>query len=115
MEAIALESVGSKVFKAQKLSHGLKQLERDNLLKKTNKFILAAKSCNGTYHSVNSDISKLIKKKKQLINKGIINEFINALSPDEAVHGQRFIIFNKNKNKAYLLGDVITAMKKLAG
>lgn len=114
MEVIALEILGSNTFRAQKLADGLVELKQKDLLDKPRNFILAAKSCDGTYHSVNSEISELVKKKKVLIKKGIIGEFISSLSPDETVHGSRFVIFNGNKNQAFLLGDVVTAMKKLA-
>lgn len=115
MEAIALEAIGFKVYKAQKLSDGLVDLKPNDLLEKPKKFMLAAKSCDGTYHSVNSHIAELLKKKKELIKKGIIGELVSALSPDETIHGQRFVIFNPSSKVAYLLGDVVTAMKKLAG
>lgn len=115
MDAIILETVGSKIFKAQKLADGLINLKPSNLLEKPNKFILAAKSCDGTYHSVYSEISALIKKKKELIKKGIIGELINALNPNDNIHGRRFVIYQPKKNEAYLLGDVVEAFKKLAG
>jgi len=115
MEVIILESIGSKVYKAQKLADGLVNLNNQEMLSQPKRFLLAAKSCDGTYHSVNSDIASLLKKKKELIKKGIIGEIISALSPDETIHGQRFVIFNPKKSKtAYLLGDVISAVKKLA-
>jgi len=114
MEVITLEVVGSKVYRAQKLADGLVALQPDKLLEKPNKFILAAKSCDGTYHSVHSDIALLLKKKKELVRKGIIGELVSALSPDENIHGRRFIIYHPKKNEAYLLGDVATALKKLA-
>lgn len=114
MEAIMLETMGSNIYRAQKLADGLIELKQKELLDKPKKFILAAKSCDGTYHSVNSEISELFKKKKELIKKGIIGEFVGALSPDEIIHGKRFIIFNNNKKQSFLLGDVVSAMKKLA-
>lgn len=114
MEVIALETIGLRIYKAQKLSDGLVDLKSKDLLEKPKKFMLAAKSCDGTYHSVNSDIAELLKKKKELIKKGIIGEIVSALIPDETIHGQRFIVFNPTSKTAYLLGDVVTAMKKLA-
>jgi len=115
MEAIILETLDSNAYRAQKLADGLVELKQKDLLEKPKNFVLAAKSCDGTYHSVNSEISGLIKKKKTLIKKGIIGELVSALSPDETIHGSRFIIYNLRKNKAFLLGDVVSAIKKLAG
>jgi len=115
MEAITLDTIGLNVYRAQKLADGLVDLKQKDLLDKPKKFMLAAKSCDGTYHSVNSEISELIKKKKAQIIKGIIGGLVSALSPDETVHGSRFIIFSLKKNQAFLLGDVVSAMKKLAG
>jgi len=115
MEVIILERIGSRVYRAQKLANGLTELKPDELLERPKNFLLAAKSCDGTYHSVHSEISRLLKKKKELIKKGIVGEIVSALSPDESIHGRRFIIYDSGKKGAYLLGDVISAMRKLSG
>jgi len=75
--------------------------------------VMCAKSCDGTFHPVNSDIVTTLTDFKHLM-KTNVGYLINQLSPDEEVHGQRFVIFKpKKENKAYLLGDITQALKKL--
>jgi len=46
----------------------------------------------------------------------IKDQYRNRLLPDlppEAIHGQRYILYAKNK-KVFLVGDTLTALKKLS-
>jgi len=115
MDTIQLDVLGKKVYRAQKLSfaNGLKS---SDMLAQPNAFLMAIKTADGNYHSVYSEISDTIKKDKDLIAKGKVDGVVtNLMKEDESMHGQRFVIFHPERSeKAYLLGDVATALKKLS-
>ena len=115
MDTIQLDVLGKKVYRAQKLSfaNGLKSAE---MLAQPSAFSMAIKTADGNYHSVYSEISDVVKKDKDLIAKGKVAVVVTDLmKEDESMHGQRFVIFHPERSeKAYLLGDVATALKKLS-
>ena len=77
-------------------------------------FLLAARSCDGSYHSVHSNINELFKQNAPQIRKGLFSAILKTLDYDEDSHGKRFLIYKKG-NKAYLVGDVMSALKRMSG
>lgn len=113
MNLTVLDIIGEKMYKKQKLADGAAEIK--DMLNKPRNFLLATRACDGCYYGVNSDIVIVLQKKKELIKKGIIGDVVTELSPDETIHGQRFVIFDPGKGEqAYLLGDAVTALKKLS-
>jgi hypothetical protein len=112
IELYPLEEIKTKIYKKQKLTEPVKT-KRKNLLDDVKKLHMAARFCDSTYHLVNSEISKVLSQKKNMLSRGLISDLISELVPEEAIHGQRFVILKKGK-QAYLLGDTLTALKKLS-
>ena len=109
-----LEKVGSDQFKpVRKALESDAKLKIEKLLSKPEQFFLAMRTCDGIYHKVNSEISEIFKNVRGKIRKSAILDIAAKLSLDENIHGQRFIIINSQCG-AYLLGDVLTALKQLA-
>jgi hypothetical protein len=107
-----LKVLRERVFRIKKLSED-KLYNTDYLLNNANNLLLAIKVCDGSFHGVNSEINELVKKKIVLIKKGMPEDVYKVLSPDEAVHGQRYILF-KDKKDYYFLGDVSSVLKRLS-
>ena len=107
-----LEEVESKIFKKIKLSEPM-LIKRKDILDDTKNLKLAAKFCDSTYRIVNSEISQILTKRKSMLVKGSVSEIMSEMLPDEAIHGQRYILYAKNK-KVFLVGDTLTALKKLS-
>jgi len=112
IEVYPLEKIQTNIFKKQKLSdpHAMHPKE---VLEDSKNLNLAVRFCDSTYHLVNSEISILLKEKKNLLTKGLVTDLMAALVPDESIHGQRYIIYRKN-NQAFLVGDTLSALKKLS-
>jgi|GEM_PF-3858682 len=114
IELTELEKVGDNQFKAvRKALESDDSLKTEKLLSNPDQFVLAMRTCDGIYHKVNSEISEVFKTLKGKIRKTSVLDVAAKLSLDENIHGQRFIILN-SQNKAFLLGDVLTALKQLA-
>lgn len=113
MQLIELDLINEDSYKQKKIPENNSKLTARNILEKPEKLLLAARFCDGTFRKVNSHIKSIIKKKKDLIRRGLINDIISEINPDEAVHGQRFIIFKNGKKQAFLLGNLLTAFKQL--
>ena len=112
IEVYPLKKIQTKIFKKQKL--GDPQLVKSKeVLEDCKNLNLAVKFCDSTYHLVNSELPKVLKEKKNLLTKGLVTDLVSALVPDESIHGQRYIIYHKNK-QSFLVGDTITALKKLS-
>ena len=112
IELYPLQEIKSRVYKIQKLTEPVK-IRRKELLENSKKLNLAAKFCDSTYHLVNSDISEILSKKKGMLTKTLIADLLTELVPEESIHGQRFVILKKGK-QAFLLGDTLTALRKLS-
>lgn len=102
------------VYKQKKIPGTNLKLTTKELNSKPENLALAARSCDGTYYIVSSEIKKVFKLKKKIIRKGAISEIVSEFNPDESIHGQRFVIFKTNKKQAVLLGDVATAFRQFA-
>jgi len=109
MEVTLLNSKGDGVFRVHRQDG-----EAKISLKEADKFKMCAKSCDGSYHSVNSEIAFVFGQYAHLLKTGNVGFIVGKLSPDESLHGQRYIIYKKNENEALLLGNVVSAVKKLA-
>ena len=73
---------------------------------------LCARSCDGTYHIVNNDTIKEIANNRNIKSKSI-GFLVSKLTPDEEVHGKRYLVYQNGK-QCFLLGDTITALKKIS-
>jgi len=115
MDTIHLDVIGQKVYRAQKISVDGDEIKPEELLEEPDSFKLAIKTADGLYHGVNSEISTVIEKDKELIRKGKLSAVLSSLmKEDENIHGRRFVIFHSKKGNAYLFGDILTALKKLS-
>jgi len=111
MEIIELSKVESNVFR--KKGHILAQNRTHEWVRQPEQFRLAIRCCDGTFHTVNSDIAEIVRGG---IARNEIKMAINALAPIDPIHGQRFVIFERNPTgEAYLLGPVENAIMILAG
>lgn len=111
MEIAALTPLEDGSFKPQKIEINSK-LDTKAMLNKPKSFVLCTKSCSGNYYPVFSELPSLLKEHKSSSN-GIAKAVLKSLTFDEDMHGQRFIVF-KNGGEAYLLGDVVSALRKLS-
>ena len=70
--------------------------------------------CDGTFHVVHSELQEVLEKNRQSAKNGFVNELL-GIFPKEA-RSTRFLLFHpENSESAFLLGDVETALKMLAG
>jgi len=90
------------------------KIDAAKFLQNLNGFVLAARSCDGTYHTVYSEIREILSKHADALKKGSFLEALDEIDYADSVHGQRFVI-HRTGESTYLLGDVISAMKQLAG
>ena len=116
MDIVQLDVLGKKVYRAQKLNFGNGILKPKAMLEQPDSFHLTIRTADGNYHKVYSEISQVIEKDRELIAKGKSAGVVTSLvKEDESLHGQRFVVFHpKNSEKAFLLGNVATALKKLS-
>lgn len=116
MDLIQLDVLDKKVYRAQKLNFGNGILKPKEMLEQPDSFHLTIKTADGNYHKVYSEISQAIEKDRELLAKGKSEGVVSSLmKEDENIHGQRFVVFHpKNSEKAFLLGNVATALKKLS-
>jgi hypothetical protein len=107
MEVAVLKKMNEGVFRPKKL-------ETSSEIKSVNfkDIILCSKSCDGTYHRVNSDVAEILSENKTSLSNGGFQKVINQFF-DEDTHGQRFIVY-PNKDKAFLIGNLFFGLKKLS-
>tara|TARA_Y100000310_G_scaffold276757_1_gene294141 strand:- start:802 stop:1140 length:339 start_codon:yes stop_codon:yes gene_type:complete len=111
MEVTELSKQAHNVFK--KRGHLLAPIKPREWVHQPDQFRLAIRCCDGTYHVVNSDIADIVRGG---ITRTEVKLAINALAPMDPIHGQRFVIFERNPTgEAYLLGPVENAIMMLAG
>jgi hypothetical protein len=112
IEVYPLERIQINIFKKRKLGDPY-IIRPKEVLDDCKNLNLAVRFCDSTYHLVNSELSKVLKEKRNLLTKSLVTDLVSALVPDESVHGQRYIIYQKNK-QAFLVGDTVSALKKLS-
>ncbi len=110
-----LELVKPGIYKPKKLANGA-ALEPKEIMKQASSIVLAVRACDGMFYRVNSDIAETLEKNAGLLKKGYTNAILSEIMPIEGVHGSRFVIFHPRNaaDQAFLLGDVPTALKRLA-
>ncbi len=111
MQVAILTKLEDGSFKPQKVEIE-SELSARTMLTSPEKFFVCTKSCNGTYHPVFSELSGILAEHKKQPN-GLSRTIINKLGLDEDLHGKRFVVFANGK-EVHLLGDVVTASKKLS-
>ncbi len=117
MRIIPLKEVAPKVFRKQNLAELYKNdfnLDINAWLSQSANFSLAAKSCDGSYHTVNSEISDIILEQAENIRKGRVKEAITRLVPTDPMHGDRFVIFKSEHGNHFFLGTIENAFMTLA-
>ena len=106
-------TIKPKVYKTKKSFNSAK-LNPKKILEDCKRLKCAVKMCDGSYHVVNSDLQEVLEQNKQLVKNGFVNELL-GIFPKEA-RGSRFLVFHpENSESAFLLGDVETTLKMLAG
>lgn len=111
MELIELRKVFDNVFR--KAAHSLAPVNPRAWIARPDRFHLAIRCCDGSFHVVNSDISDVVKGG---IARNDIKLAIGALSPVDPIHGQRYVIFDDFENsRVFLLGTVENAIMMIAG
>lgn len=109
-----LEEVRPKIYKVKGISENT-NLNSKKLLENPDWLRCTIKVCDGSYHIINSELKELLEKNKGLVKKGFYTEIVASVCPSESMRSHRFIIWHpKDSDIAYLLGDVETALKKLA-
>ncbi len=122
MKIIYLKKIGEGIYKPEKLAEiqsitqvkGVKNAK--GMLNKPKNFVLAARMADGTYHRVSSEVANILKKKKDMISKGVgLSGIANEISGVGMSPIQRFLIYDPKKDsEAYLLGEITEAIHKLA-
>jgi len=103
-----LQKMRDNSFRAEKLAP---EEEIDKSID-VSKVILCVKSCDGSYHKVNSSVGKILKENKSTLTNGGFQAVI-AKFHDEDLHGQRFLVYPNGK-KALLIGNLFFGLKKIA-
>ena len=111
-EIKVLEEIRPRVYKVRGIAES--KLTAKKLLENSNSLRCAVKMCDGTFHVVHSELQEVLEKNRQSAKNGFVNELL-GIFPKEA-RSTRFLLFHpENSESAFLLGDVETALKMLAG
>lgn len=117
MRIIPLREVAPKTFRKQNLAELYKNesnLSISSWLSQPKNFMMVAKSCDGSYHTVNSDIAEVVAEQAQNIKRGQIKDTILKLVLSDPMHGDRFVVFKSEHGNHFFLGTVENAFMTLA-
>jgi len=112
---IPIDMIGEGRFKITNLN----EIEDSNaklkqMLENPDKFVLAFRSCDFSYHEVNSEVSNIIKKNIDLIKKRIsLPSIASEIVNDKELKIKRYLIWKSDK-EAFLVGEVLQALKELS-
>jgi hypothetical protein len=102
-----LKKIDDNIFHPEKLAEDQELGDLD-----VSKIILCSKACDGSLHRVNSEVGEVLSEHKTTLSNGGFQTVIGKFG-DEDLHGQRFLVYPKDKN-AFLIGNLFFGLKKLA-
>ncbi len=117
-QVIPLKQVLEGQFRKQnvaELFHKGITIDFSDWLERPENFKLAMKSCDGSFHTVHSDVANVLSEHKKSIKGGKISEAVTELAPTDPIHGERFVVFFDSESNAFLIGNVETALLTLSG
>lgn len=86
----------------------------DKMLEQPENFRLAFRGSDNSFHEVNSKVQEVIGKNKDLIKKGIsIPSLVSEIFKAQELQVKRYLLW-KSEDEAFLVGEVLRALKKFS-